>query len=125
VRPSLERAVEDVTTLLDTSSSADLCGLSLGGLVALRAALERPARVRRLVLVAAFARLPPSLRALQLVLAAVARVPPERILERGLLSAVPAPYRGEAKSELELSRGQLARVMREGRASCARAPATT
>jgi pimeloyl-ACP methyl ester carboxylesterase len=54
----------------------DLCGLSWGGLVALRFALDRPERVRRLVAVAAFASLPFHLRALLQVLAAAVRVVP-------------------------------------------------
>jgi pimeloyl-ACP methyl ester carboxylesterase len=82
--------------------------------VALRAALERPERVRRLVLAAAFARLPPSLRALQLALAAVARLLPSRALVPGLVAAVPEPYRADALREVDLSRAELARLMRDG-----------
>ncbi len=70
----LERAVEELDALV--AEPSDLCGLSWGGLVALRYALERPARVRRLVLTAAFASLPLHLRALQAVLAFAVRVIP-------------------------------------------------
>jgi 3-oxoadipate enol-lactonase len=54
------------------STPVDLCGLSLGALIALRAALDEPQRVRRLVLCAGFSSLPLPLRALQAVLGAVA-----------------------------------------------------
>ena len=40
------------------ADAVDLCGLSLGELVALRAALDEPSRVGRLVLCAGFASLP-------------------------------------------------------------------
>jgi len=46
------------------AEQADLCGLSLGALVALRMALDEPARVRRLVLCAGFASLPRRFRLL-------------------------------------------------------------
>jgi 3-oxoadipate enol-lactonase len=57
---------------LTDSTPVDLCGLSLGALIALRAALDEPQRVRRLVLCAGFSSLPLPLRALQAVLGAVA-----------------------------------------------------
>ncbi|MDP9285519.1 MAG: hypothetical protein M3P41_11310, partial [Actinomycetota bacterium] len=51
----------------------DLCGLSWGALVALRFALEEPARVRRLAVCAGFASLPRALRALQYALSLAGR----------------------------------------------------
>jgi pimeloyl-ACP methyl ester carboxylesterase len=43
---------------LAPGSKIDLCGLSLGALVALRAAVDEPQRIRRLALAAGFASLP-------------------------------------------------------------------
>jgi 3-oxoadipate enol-lactonase len=54
----------------------DLCGLSWGGLVALRYALDRPERVRRLVVTATFASLPRRLRAFQAVMVGAIRAIP-------------------------------------------------
>jgi pimeloyl-ACP methyl ester carboxylesterase len=50
----------------------DLCGLSLGSLVALRMALDRRTRVRRLAVCAGFSSLPLRYRALQAVVGAAA-----------------------------------------------------
>jgi 3-oxoadipate enol-lactonase len=90
--------------------SADLCGLSLGALVALRYAAERPARVRRLVVCAGFVRLPPHLRAVQSVLAVAVRVLPAKLMRRGLTADVPEPYR----EELELEPAEVSATMRSG-----------
>lgn len=56
------------------SGEADLCGLSLGALIALRMALDRPERVQHLVICAGFASLPLRYRALQTVIGAAAGV---------------------------------------------------
>jgi 3-oxoadipate enol-lactonase len=93
--------VSGVVALLDRHEELDLCGLSLGAVVGLLAALERPARVRRLVLAAAFARLPLHLQALQLGLATVVRVLPSRLVVRGLTAGVPVRWRAEAEEELD------------------------
>lgn len=77
----------------------DLCGLSLGALVALRMALDRPDRVRRLVLCAGFASLPWRFRLLQ---AAVS----------GILGLLPAGARGELSG---IDRLGIRTVFREGR----------
>jgi len=77
----------------------DVCGLSLGALVALALALARPERVRRLVLCAGFAALPRRYRVLQAVLGTV-------------VPALPAGARGELAA---LDRGTLRAVFREGR----------
>jgi pimeloyl-ACP methyl ester carboxylesterase len=79
----------------------DLCGLSLGALVALRYAGERPERVRRLVVCAGFVRLPFHLRMLQLAMAGLMRAVPRRVVLNGLASAVPEPHREAARAELD------------------------
>ena len=70
---------------LTDSNPVDVCGLSLGALIALRAALDEPSRVRRLALCAGFAALSRPLRALQAVLGAAARLPG---LDRGTVRGV-------------------------------------
>jgi 3-oxoadipate enol-lactonase len=90
----------------------DLCGLSLGALVALRYAGERPERVRRLAVCAGFMRLPPHLGAVQLVLATLVRVLPAKTVRRGLTSDVPVAYR----EELDLEPAEVAAIMRAGAA---------
>jgi 3-oxoadipate enol-lactonase len=64
--------------------TVDLCGLSLGALVALRAALDQPSRVGRLVLCAGFATLLRRFRLLQAALGAARAVAPARTLPAGL-----------------------------------------
>jgi 3-oxoadipate enol-lactonase len=111
----LDAAVQITLRALDENELVDLGGLSLGALVALRAALERPRRVRRLVLAAGFARLPRRLRVLQLAVAAAARVMPRRVLVRGLASSIPATHRVDAERELAaISSAEVARLMRAG-----------
>jgi 3-oxoadipate enol-lactonase len=68
---------------LTESTPVDLCGLSLGALVALRASLDEPDHVRRLALCAGFAALPPSLRALQAVLGSVSRASSRAVFREG------------------------------------------
>jgi 3-oxoadipate enol-lactonase len=93
----------------------DVCGLSLGALVALRYAGERPERVRRLVVCAGFARLPPHLRLLQLALAMVVRALPSSLVRRGLVSAVPEAHRQKARDETAwIDARQASRIMRAG-----------
>jgi 3-oxoadipate enol-lactonase len=77
----------------------DLCGLSLGALVALRMALDAPARVRRLVLCAGFASLPLRFRLLQAAVGTIAAL-------------LPASARGELG---DLDRGAVRAVFRAGR----------
>lgn len=111
--PSWRESTRAVVGMLDAHDGADLCGISLGALVALAAALERPESTRRLVLVAGFARLPARWRLLQSVLGGAARLVPERRLRRGLVSAVPEPYRADAARELTFGRRELASALRE------------
>jgi 3-oxoadipate enol-lactonase len=111
----LEAAARLTLRLVDEHERVDLAGLSLGALVALQTAVERPSRVRRLVLAAGFARLPRRLRVLQLVVAAAARLTPRSLLVRGLASSVPESHRAAATRELAaLTSAELARVMRAG-----------
>lgn len=113
VPPSLREATAGVVRLLDTNGPADLCGISLGALVALSAALDRREAVRRLVLVAGLAHLPLRWRLLQGALAAATRFVPERRLRRSLVAAVPAPYRAQAERELMLTPRDMASLLRE------------
>ena len=93
-----------------------LCGLSLGALVALRAALDRPEQVRRLVLCAGFARLPSSLRLLQAVLGAATVLVPDKTLRGQLVAGVPEPQRADASRETAGLDGRTVRhVFREAR----------
>jgi 3-oxoadipate enol-lactonase len=74
----------------------DLCGLSLGALLALRMTLDEPERVRRLVLCAGFASLPLHFRLLQGAVGTVAAlVPPGARGELGALdgAAIRAVFR--------------------------------
>jgi 3-oxoadipate enol-lactonase len=56
---SLERLGRDLIAVVDATAAphVDLCGVSIGGLTALWAAIHRPARVRRLVLANTAARI--------------------------------------------------------------------
>lgn len=75
---TVERAANQLRNALEPNA-VDLCGLSLGALVALRAALD-DRRVRRLVLCAGFAALPRRFRLLQAASGAAAAVAPQRTL---------------------------------------------
>jgi len=90
----------------------DLCGLSLGALVALRYAGERPERVRRLVVCAGFARLPAHLRLVQRAMAGVVGVLPVARVRKGLVSGLPKEHRAAALEEVDAT--HVARTMREG-----------
>jgi 3-oxoadipate enol-lactonase len=85
--------------LRELPGELDVCGLSLGALVALKMALARPERVRRLVLCAGFASLPRRFRALQAAVGTAAAL-------------VPARARGELGG---LDRAAIRAVFREGR----------
>ena len=67
----LAQAAAELDELVTEPS--DLCGLSWGGLVALRYALAHPDRVRTLTVCAGLAYLPAPLRALQYIFALAAR----------------------------------------------------
>jgi 3-oxoadipate enol-lactonase len=119
-QPQLEAFPNAVAPRLDEAEKAmgereapvDLCGLSLGALVALRFAGEHPDRVHRLVVCAGFARLPVHLRVLQRGMAAVVGALPESRVRNGLVSGVPEAYRARALEEVDAS--TVAKAMRDG-----------
>ena len=80
---TVEREASRVWAGIETPGAADLCGLSLGALVALRMALDRPERVRRLVLCAGFASLPRRFRLLMAALGLTARSPIRAVFREG------------------------------------------
>ena len=75
-RRGFEAAVGETLRLLADVPAADMCGLSLGGLVALRVAAERRREDDRLTACAAFDRLPANVRRRVRALALAARVMP-------------------------------------------------
>jgi 3-oxoadipate enol-lactonase len=84
---------------LAPGSKIDLCGLSLGALVALRAAVDEPQRIRRLALAAGFASLPRPHALLQLALGNATRLMPAHVLRGQLLAGVPEAHRETARLE--------------------------
>ena len=101
-------AVDEVTGLVP--AGADVCGLSLGGLVALRVA-QRVA-LGRLIVCAGFDRLPGGLRWRTRALAVAARVMPRGFLQRQLVAELNEPHRARASEEIAALRpAELARLM--------------
>jgi 3-oxoadipate enol-lactonase len=97
VAPRLDDAVAAMNRI---EPSFDVCGLSLGALVALRYAGEHPDRVRRLVVCAGFDRLPVHLRLLQRGMTiAVAALPKARV-RKGLVAGLPEEHRAAALEEI-------------------------
>jgi 3-oxoadipate enol-lactonase len=112
VAPALDAAQAAMDEL---GPGFDLCGLSLGALVALRYAADRPDRVRRLVVCAGFVRLPWHLRLLQRAIGAAVRVTPSRAVRKGLVSGIPEEHRAGALADVaRLDSRQVSRIMREG-----------
>jgi 3-oxoadipate enol-lactonase len=110
VAPRLEVAEE---TLDRTEAPFDLCGLSLGALVALRYAGEHPDRVRRLVVCAGIAALPWYFRGLQYGIAGVVRVLPSACVRKGLVSGLPEEQRAAALEEIShVDAGTASRTLR-------------
>jgi 3-oxoadipate enol-lactonase len=113
-RRGLEAAVEEVRRIASTYRLVTLCGLSLGALVALGVAAERFEEEDRLVVCAAFDRLPPGIRRRVRGLAAVSRFTPQGFLHRQLVSEVPEPYRARALDEIApLRPRELSRLLSE------------
>lgn len=110
IAPRLEVAQE---TLDRTEAPFDLCGLSLGALVALRYAGEHPERLRRLVLCAGIAGLPWYFRGLQYGIAGVVRVLPSARVRRGLVAGLPEEDRAVALEEIaHVDAGTASRTLR-------------
>jgi 3-oxoadipate enol-lactonase len=113
-RRGLEAAVEEVVRLAAAHRAVELCGLSLGGLVALRVAAERFDENDRLVVCAAFDRLPPGIRRRIRGLAAATRLVPQGFLHRQLVAELPEAHRAQALAEIApLRPRELSRLMWE------------
>ena len=115
-RFTVEAEAARIRNALEPDVSVDVCGLSLGALVALRMALDDPSRVHRLALCAGFAALPWPLALLQAVLGASTALVPSRVLREQLVASVPKPEREIARRETAwLERRGLRAAFREGR----------
>jgi 3-oxoadipate enol-lactonase len=111
-RRGLDGAVDEVRQLVSEFPAVELCGISLGGLVALCVAGERGNSDDRLIVCAAFERLPPGLRRRTRALSLVVRLVPRRVAQRQLAAEIPAEHRPGALAELEPFRSrELARLM--------------
>ena len=109
-----EAAVEEVRRLTNQHREVDLCGLSLGGLIALQIAAERSEAGERLIVCAAFRGLPPGLRRRVRAMATLTRLMPRGLLHRQFVAEIPQPYRNRALAEIApLGPGKLARLMRQ------------
>jgi 3-oxoadipate enol-lactonase len=110
IAPRLDDAEE---TMAGLAAPFDLCGLSLGALVALRYAGEHPDRVRRLAVCAGIAGLPWHLRVLQLGIAGVVRVLPSARVRKGLVAGLPEEHRAVALEEISaIDAGRASRTLR-------------
>jgi 3-oxoadipate enol-lactonase len=111
-RRGIEAAVGEVARLAAAHRTIELCGLSLGALVALRVAAGRAEEGDRLVVCAGFDRLPPGARRRVRALAAAARLAPRRVLHRQLAAELPASHRERALREIGPARSsELSRLM--------------
>ena len=112
----LRAAIDEVAALVDARAPVDLCGLSLGAIVALHVAAD--CKVRRLVVCAAADRLPRTVQRRIRALAAVIGFAPGRLVKRQLVAALPEPHRSDALTEIALLRPrQVSRLLREAAAS--------
>jgi pimeloyl-ACP methyl ester carboxylesterase len=108
-----EAAVEEVRLLTTQHREVDLCGLSLGGLIALQIAAERSEAGERLIVCAAFRGLPPGLRRRVRAMATLTCRCRAAFCTRQLVAEIPQPYRNRALAEIApLGPGKLARLMR-------------
>jgi 3-oxoadipate enol-lactonase len=107
-RRGFEHAVEEVSMLVQPGD--EVCGLSLGALLALRVAQR--VDVGRLVVCAGFDRLPANLRRRTRAIAVAARLMPRGFLHRQLTAELAEPYRAQALEEIApLRSGELSRLM--------------
>ena len=111
-RRGFEAAVGETLRLLADVPAADMCGLSLGGLVALRVAAERRREDDRLTACAAFDRLPANVRRRVRALALAARVMQRRFLQRQLVAELPERHQVRALEEIApFRRAEISRLM--------------
>jgi 3-oxoadipate enol-lactonase len=109
-----DAAVEEVGELVASRGPVDICGLSLGALVALRIAADDPWKVGSLSVCAGFDRLPPRVRRRIRRIAWLMGMVPRGFLHRQLVAGIPEPYRRQALTEIRpLRPRQVARLMRE------------
>jgi 3-oxoadipate enol-lactonase len=107
-RRGFEAAVDEVSTLVQ--SADEVCGLSLGALVALRVAQR--VDVAGLMVCAGFDRLPPNLRRRTRAIALAVRVVPAGYLYRQLVAELPEEHRAPALEEIApLRPTELSRLM--------------
>jgi 3-oxoadipate enol-lactonase len=112
---SFEGASRQLADELSDRGPVDMCGLSLGALVALRYAADHPEQVARLTVCAAFLRLPRRFRAFQALVTGIVRMLPPRTMRKTLVSNVPAPYRDEALESIrDLTSQEAVHLMRTG-----------
>ena len=117
---SLSGAAASVAELIGARGGmpATVCGLSLGGLVALQMALAEPQVVARLILSAAQARPPAALMGFQQLLFAVM---PEKMLLEGLASDIPTRDEALLSAAREDARQTGKRGMRQAMRAAGRA----
>lgn len=107
-------ALHEVGELVAANAPVDVCGLSLGALVGLTVAASRPHDVRRLVVCAGFAELPPRLRRRVRGIARAARIVPRLLLHRQLVAELREPHRSRALVEIgPLRPRELSQLMRQ------------
>ena len=109
-RVGLEAAAREVLRLVGPYAAVDLCGLSLGGLVALRVAEERRNTQDRLTVCAGFD--PSRSRRRIRTIATLMRFVPPRLLHRQLTADLAEPQRSAALEEIApLGPAELAKLM--------------
>jgi 3-oxoadipate enol-lactonase len=112
---SFDAASQQLADELWDRGPVDVCGLSLGALVGLRFAADRPEQVARLAVCAGFLRLPRRFRAFQAVAAGMVRLLPAGSVRKSLVSQVPEAYRAEALESIgDLTSREAARLMVDG-----------
>lgn len=109
----IANAVQAVHEAAQEYGPVDVCGLSMGAVLALHIAATAPRDVRRVVCCAGFVRLPATLRLVQRVLSLLMRSVPASKLIGQLTAEVPTPYRERAQRELgQLSARAIAALVR-------------